>query len=516
MALTRKSFLAATAALGGAVAAPAVPGVPTAAEAKPGPRRGTSRRARYHFTVPEGWKNDPQRPLYRDGEYLYYYLYNGDYIEAAEGTDWRLATTADGVSFTDRGIAAPKDASPNGDLWSGCAVADEEDTAGFGAGAIIILATQEDRADGDSQAQFLWYSTDGGRSFTHDGAAPVLANPGVEDFRDPKVLWHGPTARWVMLLAEGPSVGFYTSPDLKSWTESGRFDHGGLGTLECPDLFWIESDSGPGRWVLGVSGNAKGAGLYCTYAYWTGDFDGTSFAADRAEPRWLDHGFDWYGAVTWEKVDAGEPDPATRYARAWMNFWDYPHETPTWDSDGYNGTDSLTREIRLHWPSPDEAVLLSSPVEALEEYATSVVRLGDVAVEGRLPLDYTGHAYEISADISWETAENVGFQLRRSPWGSRHVDVGVHADYVYLNRGGTWNPDRTATWLESTSPFDPARKSVRLRIFVDHTSVEVFVDDGRHVHTSQAFPDLRDEGIALYSHGGGAVFSDLVITEYEV
>ncbi|KJK43699.1 hypothetical protein UK23_32250, partial [Lentzea aerocolonigenes] len=63
-------------------------------------------RAQYHFTVPDHWKNDPQRPVYLNGKFHYYYLYNADYPNEV-GTAWRLATTTDGVAFADQGIAAP-------------------------------------------------------------------------------------------------------------------------------------------------------------------------------------------------------------------------------------------------------------------------------------------------------------------------------------------------------------------------------------------------------------------------
>jgi levanbiose-producing levanase len=170
-----------------------------------------SYRPAYHLSVPDSWKNDPQRPVYLDGEYLYYYLYNADYLEGGGGTAWRLATTTDHVAFTDRGVAIPKFSNDNGDCWSGCVVVDHEDTAGYGPGALIALVTQ---APHGTQAQYLWYSTDRGRTFQAGPAQPVLANPGVHDFRDPKVMWDDERSRWFMANAEGTRIGFYTSADL--------------------------------------------------------------------------------------------------------------------------------------------------------------------------------------------------------------------------------------------------------------------------------------------------------------
>ncbi|WP_194409351.1 glycoside hydrolase family 32 protein [Microbacterium cremeum] len=478
-----------------------------------------SYRAQYHFTVPDHWKNDPQRPVFIDGRFHYYYLYNGDYDAdpaANFGTAWRLATSSDGVVFADQGVAAPKGTNANYDLWSGSAVVDHADTAGFGAGAVVMLVTQMDhptpaqRLDASGpQAQFLWYSTDGGRNFRPHGEDPVIPNGGRADFRDPKVVWDAERGRWVALIAERDRVSFYTSPDLTSWSRTWEYVNPGIGTIECPDLFPIRADDGTLKWVFGVSANGYATDEPATFAYWTGSFDGTSFAFDHAAPQWLDHGFDWYGAVTWENPDAPLD---SRYAVAWMNNWDYAHSTPTWTADGFNGTDSITREIRLKRFGSSFS-LVSQPVAALADIATERTELGDVTVDGFLPLDYRGDAYQLEADVTWETATNVGLQLRRSSDGSRHADVGVTETYAYLNRGQTGYP--AGTWkTESRTPFDGAADTVHLRILVDRTTIEVFVDDGRYVQSSQVFAPRGDDGIALYTAGGHATFRDLTITEF--
>lgn len=518
-----RRVVAALAATGVALAAGA--GVSPAlahqdAEGLPAPHgTGPAYRAQYHLTVPDHWKNDPQRPVYVDGKLHYYYLYNGDYDAdptANYGTEWRLATSYDGVVFADQGVAAPKKTNANYDLWSGSAVVDHDDTAGFGAGAVVMLVTQMDHptpaqqanASG-AQAQFLWYSTDGGRNFRPYGEQPVIANEGRRDFRDPKVVWDAERGRWVALIAERDRVSFYTSPDLKRWTRAWEYVNDGIGTIECPDLFRIRADDGTVKWVFGVSANGYATNEPATFAYWTGDFDGTSFRFDQTAPQWLDHGFDWYGAVTWE-------DPAApldrRYAIGWMNNWDYAHVTPTWTADGFNGTDSITREIALKRYGSTFS-LVSQPVAALQRIATARTSLGDVAVDGFLPLAYRGEAYQVEAEVSWQTATNIGMQLRRSADGSRHADVGVTESYAYVNRGQTGYP--AGTWkTESRTPFDSRAGTVRLKILVDRSTIELFVDDGRYVHSSQVFAPPGDDGVALYTSGGPAVFRDLTFTEF--
>ncbi|NKE56635.1 glycoside hydrolase family 32 protein [Lentzea sp. PSKA42] len=497
------------------VLATAAVGLSSPGGATPAPAAATY-RAQYHFTVPDRWKNDPQRPVYLNGKYNYYYLYNADYPTEV-GTAWRLATTSDGVAFADQGIAAPKKTNANHDLWSGSVVVDTANTAGFGAGAVIQLVTQMDHptpaqiANGSGpQAQFLWYSIDGGRTFRPHGDTPVIPNGGRGAFRDPKVIWDAERGRWVATITEGDRIGFFTSPDLKTWTRQSEFAST-YGTLECPDLFQIRADDGTTHWVLGVSANGRAAGKPETYAYWTGTFDGVTFTAHSSVPQWLDHGFDWYAGVTWEDQSAPLD---RRFGMAWMNNWAYADNTPTRASDGFNGTDSIVRQITLKRYA-DGYSLVSQPTPALASHASSVTNLGTIEVnDGLLPLAYHGTAYQLETDVSWTQLDNIGLQLRVSADGTRHADAGIYHDYSYLNRRQTGQPDPSGPRGESHAPWNPAKTTAHLRILVDRTTIEVFVDDGRYVHSSQVFADPSDTGINLYATGGSATFANTTITEF--
>nr|WP_245742341.1 glycoside hydrolase family 32 protein [Fontibacillus panacisegetis] len=470
-------------------------------------------RANYHFTTPDKWKNDPQRPVYLDGVYHYYYLYNRDY-PTGNGTEWRHATSTDLVHWKDEGIAIPKYTNPNGDPWSGSVVVDEAGTAGFGKGALIAIVT-EPSADGGQQEQYLWYSTDHGYTFSAYGNAPVLQNPGTTDFRDPKIIRDDLSSKWVMVLAEGTKVGFYESRDLKTWHYASSFATDKIGIVECPDLYLMQAEDGIYKWVLGVSANGTASGKPNTYAYWIGAFDGKTFSADQKKPQWLDYGYDWYGAVTFE--DGTSSDKAHhRYALAWMNNWEYPHNTPTL-REGFNGMDSIVRRIELKQAGEGSYQLVSEPLEALSQASNAAAAYGPIVVNGSKTLPFTGDAYELTADITWSALSNVGLRLRESADKSRHVDIGVYADggYSYVNRAYTGNPDKSGKYLESKALFDVSNKKVHLRVFVDKTSVEVFIDEGDIVFSNVVFPELYDQGITLFSDGGTAVFSNIMIKPFK-
>jgi levanbiose-producing levanase len=144
------------------------------------------------------------------------------------------STSVDLIHWQDHGVAIDKYKNGLGDIETGSAVIDTKNTAGFGAGAIIAILTQQHEG---VQRQSLFVSTDGGYRFKAYDGNPVMDNPGVHDWRDPKIIWDDKHNEWLMALAEGNKIGFYTSSDLKHWTYRSGFERNDLGLLECPDLF---------------------------------------------------------------------------------------------------------------------------------------------------------------------------------------------------------------------------------------------------------------------------------------
>ncbi|MEC0281600.1 levanbiose-producing levanase [Terribacillus saccharophilus] len=476
----------------------------------PGKAQTISYRPDFHFSSPDKWKNDPQQPIYYQGKYHYYYLYNKDYPEG-NGTEWRHATSEDLIHWEDHGVAIPKYTTENGDPWTGSVVHDKNNTAGFGEDALIAIVTQPTGKSG-RQEQYLWYSTDGGNTFKQESEEPVLANPGTEDFRDPKVIWNDEKNNWIMLLAEGDKIGFYESADLKTWTFTGDFQTDGIGVLECPDLFQLRAPDGAVKYVLGMSANGEGKGEPKTYAYWTGDFDGTTFTPDEENPKWLDYGFDWYGGVTFED-GLSEDEQAKRYALAWMNNWSYADQTPSMKYDGFNGTDSIVREITLQQEG-DGYYLASQPIAELDQLFQSADTVENIELQNETKaLDISAETYRLDADISWTESPNVGLRLRESKDHSRHLDVGIAAadGYSYVNRSHISNPDQEGVYQESKAPFDTEKKLAHLTILVDKTSVEVFVNDGEVVHSNVVFPHPQDQAISIFAEGGSAKFDNISI-----
>src|SRR5687768_9985160 len=209
-------------------AATATPTAPAAAPDYSRPADWSPYRPAVHLTPAERWMNDPQRPFWNDGRWHYYYLYNADYPEG-NGTEWYHATSTDLVHWRDDGVAIEKYANGLGDIETGSAVVDTDNTAGFGAGAVIAIMTQQHEG---VQRQSLFVSTDGGYRFEAFDGNPVMDNPGEAHWRDPKIIWDEARGDWLMVLAEGHRLGFYTSPDLRTWTYRSSFERDDLGILE--------------------------------------------------------------------------------------------------------------------------------------------------------------------------------------------------------------------------------------------------------------------------------------------
>ncbi|GAP79469.1 sucrose-6-phosphate hydrolase [Brachybacterium sp. SW0106-09] len=484
-----------------------------------------SLRARFHLTPPRGWLCDPQRPILTGGTTQLYYLHS----ERNSGDGgWDRASTADLVTFEHHGDAIPL--RPDFPVWSGSLVIDEEDTAGFGAGAVIALATQPTGGVRRHQEQYLYWSLDGGASFTQLDD-PVIVNEdgreaetpaeveNAEWFRDPKVHWDAARGEWVCVIGRHRYAAFYTSADLRTWTLRRNFDYRlspqdpDLGGIECPDLFEMTADDGTAHWVLGASMDAYGVGLPMTYAYWTGTWDGEQFLADSLTPQWLDHGWDWYAAVTWPAPE----DPArVRYAIGWMNNWKYANrDVPTDLSDGYNGQFSVVRELRLRREADGRCALVSTPVPALAAAARTVRTLPDVTADGAAVLDVDARAYELELDLTWEEATNVGVSVGRSADGSRHTNVGVIDGRVYVDRGPSDLEGYSfGEFRQAEAPIDPAARVVHLRILVDTQSVEVFVDDGYTVLSQQVHLLPGDTGASLYADGGPLHATAITLREH--
>jgi fructan beta-fructosidase len=293
--------------------------------------------------------NDPNGLVYFDGEYHLFYQYYPNALVWGP-MHWGHAVSRNLMHWEHLDTALFPD--QDGMCFSGSAIVDSQDASGLFNGKPGLLAFYTvhrvlDEASNDYvQQQCIAYSTDKGRSWHKYAANPVIATPGFRDFRDPKVIWHGPSQHWIMALACGQSIRFYRSVNLLDWSLCSEFGAGQgahtEGPWECPDLFELPLDGGEGsRWVL-VVGVGAGEDDWGSFTqYFVGDFDGLEFHNKNAPDQVLlmDHSRDFYAVQSWSDVADGR-----RLAIAWLSNWLYANQVP---SGGWRGSMTLPRELRL-------------------------------------------------------------------------------------------------------------------------------------------------------------------------
>lgn len=238
-------------------------------------------RPLYHFTPDSGWMNDPNGLVFFDEEYHLFYQYYPDSTIWGP-MHWGHAVSTDLVKWEHLPIAIFPDSL--GYIFSGSAVVDSQNTSKLGDSVhlpIVAIYAYHNPRD-NSEYQGLAFSTDKGRTWQKYVANPVLPNPGIRDFRDPKVMWYQKTGKWIMTLAAGDRIQFYSSPDLIKWKAESEFGkdqgaHGGV--WECPDLFPLPLNGNRDsvKWVLLVSINPGAPFGGSGTQYFVGDFDGQNF-----------------------------------------------------------------------------------------------------------------------------------------------------------------------------------------------------------------------------------------------
>ena len=460
-------------------------------------------RPTYHFSPLYGWMNDPNGMVYKDGEYHLFYQYN-PYGSKWGNMSWGHAISQDLVNWKHLPVAIAPDAL--GTIFSGSAVVDFDNTAGFGAGAIIAIYTQ----NSDRQVQSIAYSTDNGRTFTKYENNPVLTSE-ARDFRDPKVFWYESTKRWIMVLAVGQEMQIFSSPNLKDWTFESRFGegqgaHGGV--WECPDLFELPVEgTNDKKWVLLCNLNPGGPFGGSATQYFVGTFNGKEFVNESpSKTKWMDWGKDHYATVTWSDA----PDNR-RIAIAWMSNWQYANDVPT---SQYRSPNSVPRDLGL-FTVGGETYLQSAPSPELQKLRDISKKRsfrvnGTRTVKEMIPVNEG--AYEIELSIKNLHADVIGFRL--------YNDKGEEVDMQYDMKENRFSMDRcksgdvgfnenfpALTW----TAVESGKNELKLHLFVDKSSVEAFGDGGRFAMTNQVFPSEPYNHIDFYSKGGAYKVDSFIV-----
>jgi fructan beta-fructosidase len=460
--------------------------------------------------------NDPNGLVYYGGEYHLFYQYHPDDVVWGP-MHWGHAVSRDLVKWEHLPVALYPDEL--GMIFSGSAVIDYRNTAGFGREAMVAIFTHHN-PDTLVQSQSLAYSLDCGRSWRKYGGNPVVKPlPGIVDFRDPKVFWYDKgdgAGHWVMCLAAGTAVDFYMSPNLIDWEMCGRFG-GGYGSVagvwETPEFFKVQmKNSSQTYWVLSVGVLEGGPGGGSGTQYFVGSFDGQHFTAiyEKETVLWVDHGTDFYAVQSWNNTPDGR-----RLWLAWMNNWQYGIHTPT---ASWRGVMTIPREVGLV-ETDNGPRLVQSPVTELNVLRGNRQSWEKVIVQPDTLFapNLRGECLEIIAEFELGesmTAEVFGIRVRVGAGAYTAVGYWTSRRVLYTDRLNSGKVDFHEMFpKENFSPILAETGLLRLHLFVDRCSLEVFANNGVVCFTELIFPGKEGVGIELFSQGGAVVVRELVVYE---
>ena len=458
-------------------------------------------RPQLHFSPKEKWMNDPNGMVYYNGTYHLFYQYYPDSTVWGP-MHWGHATSKDLVRWEHQPIALYPDSL--GYIFSGSAVVDVNNTSGLGKDGkvpMVAIFTHHDpkgekAGRTDYQNQSIAYSLDEGKTWTKYEGNPVLKNPGIKDFRDPKVSWHEATKKWIMTLATLDRITFYSSPNLKEWAKESEFGkevgaHGGV--WECPDLFSLEHE-GKKLWVLIVNLNPGGPNGGSATQYFVGDFDGHQFTPFATDTRWLDYGPDEYAGITY--ANTGD----RKIFLGWMSNWQYADRVPT---EKWRSAMTVPRDLSIE-KLGDKYLVKSKPVDELNTLAEQPMTMENIDAT---KVDLTAKTGKLTGPAMLKlTADKlVGFSITLANDQGQKLVIG------YDKAGNNYFIDRTASGKvdfakgfagKHTAPRFSGKENFDLTLIIDNASVELFADSGLSVMTEIFFPDKIYSDIHIQSENG--------------
>ena len=436
-------------------------------------------RPQFHFTPKEMWMNDPNGLVYYRGEYHMYFQADPTSMRGSGYKIWGHAISRDLVHWEQLEDAIEVDEL--GTIWSGSAVVDWQNRGGFQSvdePALVAFYTSAGAhvVPPKPFTQSIAYSNDRGRTWTRYAGNPVLGHIRAHN-RDPKVIWHEPTNKWVMALyLDGNDYTLYGSTDLKFWRCLS--DLVLPGASECPDIFELPVDGDPDdtRWVFwGANGN-----------YLVGSFDGTTLTAEQ-DVQCVELGANGYAAQTYSDIPA---EDGRRIQVSWMRGGRYP-EMP------FNQQMSFPVALTLR-TTPQGIRMFREPVRELEGLHDTTHAWRDRTLEpNRSLVPETEHRlFDVRLEVEPEDADAFGVRVRG-------------LDLVYDVQ------EQMIAFGSKSAPLPLVGGTVKLQLLVDLTSLEVFGNGGLVSMSFCFLPEAADHPLEFYARGGAVRIVALDVHELE-
>ncbi|MDX8341631.1 glycoside hydrolase family 32 protein [Draconibacterium sp. IB214405] len=433
-------------------------------------------RPQFHFTPEKNWHNDPNGLVFYDNEYHMFYQYNPNGNEWGY-MHWGHTVSTDLIHWSPLPIALyPDEGSTDKEhctAYSGSAIVDENNLLQKQTGdtkTLVAFYTSQ------HCGQRLAYSTDKGRTWEKYEDNPIIAYDENDDARDPKVIWHEESGKWVMALYrksndddKSKGVSFYTSTNLIDWEWQSHI----TGFFECPDLVKFKVTNRPDetKWVL-FDGDGS---------YFIGSFDGKKFTQETIKMK-SDWGKNYYATQTWSNI----PESDGRVIQiAWMRDGKFP-DMP------FNGQMSFPSELSVT-KFDTGYKLIRKPISEIEQLHSKHQSWENKNVipginDNKLK-KVSGDCLHIIGEFDLKTSDSFGFMLR-------HSNKSNGTEILYSVKRGT------LTVLGSTVPLPAKNNKIKLEILLDRTSIEIYANDGQAVVSNCFTPNEKAVDAVLYTNGG--------------
>ncbi|WP_307794976.1 GH32 C-terminal domain-containing protein [Alkalihalobacillus sp. BA299] len=331
----------------------------------------------------------------------------------------------------------------------------------------------EDHDTDLKQVQALAVSEDG-IHFTKLDENPVIGDAPEGDihpyhFRDPKVWKHENVYYSVIGSRTKDHIGqvlLYRSEDLIQWefVNVAAKDEGNCGFMwECPDFFHLD---GKNVLVMSPQGMKPEGHRFQNLhqaGYVFGNLDYGKGIFEIGDFQMLDDGFDFYAPQT--MVD----EKGRRILIAWMDMWE--SEMPT---QKFNWAGAMTIP-RLLQVKGDQ--LMTQPVPELKELRQNEVSYSNTSFTGDTSFpDVFGSCLELSVTIDAQKALDFGLKLRVNE------ELGEETVLTYKKENSLLTVDRNKSGEgvngERSTEIKLINNELNLQIFIDQSSIEVFINEG--------------------------------------
>ena len=416
-------------------------------------------RPQFHFTSRIGWNNDPNGLVYYDGEYHLFYQHN-PYERDWGNMHWGHSVSKDLIHWEELPNALYPDKL--GDMFSGSAVIDYDNTAGFNKGKTPAMIAAYTAAGPGKQVQCIAYSLDKGRTFTKYEGNPVIDSRDrvkSESTRDPKVFWYEPGKHWVLVLLERSGHSIYTSKNLKEW----NYESHVTGFWECPELFElpVDGDKNNTKWVIyGASGT-----------YMIGSFNGKVFTPELG--KYYNSSGTIYAAQTFTNI------PESDGRRIQIGWGRISHPGMP-----FNSCMLLPTELQLK-TTKNGIRMFSSPVkeiEALQGIPSKWENLSAGEANEKLKEFSDSDCLRIKTTFKMTHATDAGFS-----WlGQQLIRYDMNQNQI---NGVFYSPLDDIGSMELTAD-----------IFIDKTVIEVFIDGGAYSYSIERRFNENKDGFRFWGH----------------